>query len=160
VMEGCGAGNFCQTGTLDRGDYTILALKAKHGPAWAPPACSGQFHDVRCPGPEADWIEAAVREGIAEACARNRFCPNQELRRETMPELLLKTEHGGDYTPPPCTGIFRDVRCGSKFAAAIEQLYREGVVEACTTDPIRYCPDRDVDRVSMARYAVKAFRLP
>ncbi|HEY1435552.1 MAG TPA: hypothetical protein VGG65_09270, partial [Thermoanaerobaculia bacterium] len=160
LMNGCGGGNFCQAGTLERGDLVVLALKAKHGPAWAPPACTGQFHDVRCPGPQADWIEASVAEWIAEPCGPHRFCPHQKIRRETLPEIVLKTAQGSDFEPPGCTGIFRDVPCPSRFADGIEELYREGVVEVCQDSPLRYCPKGDVDRVSMARFAARAFRLP
>ncbi|HWZ84799.1 MAG TPA: choice-of-anchor tandem repeat GloVer-containing protein [Thermoanaerobaculia bacterium] len=160
LMDGCGAGNFCEGESIDRGTFVTTALKAIHGPAWPPPACTAEFRDVPCPGPQADWIEAAVAEGIAQPCARNRFCPNRELTRETAPELLLKTEHGADYVAPPCTGVFKDVRCPSSHADAIEQIYREGVVEACSANPLRYCPNRRVERGPMAEYAAKAFQVP
>ena len=160
LMAGCGQGNFCQGGTVDRATLVTMALKAKHGPAWAPPACTGEFRDVACPGPEADWVEDAVAEGIAQPCSRNRFCPDKELTRETLPEILLLTEHGSAYVPPSCTGTFKDVPCPGPDADAIEQVYREGIVEACSSNGKRYCPDKAVDRGPMAEYAAKAFRLP
>ena len=160
LMDGCGGGNFCEGNPVDRGTMVVMALKAKHGPAWAPPACTGTFKDVPCPGPDADWIEAAVAEGIAQPCARKKFCPSTDLTRETIPDLLLKTEHGSDYVPPTCTGIFKDVKCPGPHADAIEQVYNEGVVEACSTNPRSYCPKRRANRGSVAEYEVKAYRLP
>jgi len=52
------------------------------------------------------------------------------------------------------------VKCPGNDADAIEQLYKEGIVEACKTDPLRYCPKQRVTRGLMAQYAVQAFRLP
>ena len=160
LMNGCGGGNFCEGDPVDRSAMVVMALRAKHGPAWAPPECTGTFKDVPCPGPEADWIEDAVTEGIAQPCARNKFCPGTDLTRETLPDLLLKTEHGADYAPPSCTGIFKDVKCPGPHANAIEQVYREGVVEACSTSPLSYCPKRRASRGPVAEYEARAYRLP
>jgi uncharacterized repeat protein (TIGR03803 family) len=160
LMDGCGGGNFCEGDPVDRSAMVVMALKAKHGPAWAPPECTGTFRDVPCPGPEADWIEDAVTEGIAQPCARNKFCPSTGLTRETIPDLLLKTEHGADYVPPSCAGIFKDVKCPGPHANAIEQVYNEGVVEACSTNPLSYCPKRRANRGPVAEYEARAYRLP
>jgi hypothetical protein len=115
---------------------------------------------VPCPGPQADWVEDAVAEGIAQPCARNKFCPSTDLTRETIADILLKTEHGSDFVPPACTGIFKDVKCPGPNANAIEQLYNEGVVEACATNPLSYCPKRRANRGPVAEYEAKAYRLP
>jgi uncharacterized repeat protein (TIGR03803 family) len=160
IMDACGGGNFCEGTAVDRAAITMIALKARHGSGYTPPACTGEFRDVPCPGPEADWVEDAVAEGIAQPCSRNRFCPDKKLTRETLPEILLLTEHGSAYVPPSCTGIFKDVPCPGPNADAIEQVYREGIVEACSSNGKRYCSDKAVDRGPMAEYAAKAFRLP
>src|SRR4029077_3260629 len=102
LMDGGGGGNFCEGGTIDRAALVTMALKAKHGPAWAPPACAGVFKDVACPGPQADWVEDTVAEGIAQACSRDKFCPNTLQTRQAIPDILLKTEHGSAYVPPSC----------------------------------------------------------
>ena len=48
--------------------------------------------------------------------------------------------------------------------ASLEQAWMadflEGVVEACSTNPLKYCPNKKVERGPMAQYAAKAFRLP
>jgi uncharacterized repeat protein (TIGR03803 family) len=160
IMDGCGDGNFCQSGTVNRGDFTMIALKAKHGPVWVPPSCTGQFRDVACPGPQADWIEEAVAEGVIDTCNPHKFCPTRALTKETLPAAMLKTEHGSDYEPLGCTGIFGDVECPSRYADAIEQLYNEGVTESCSTDPLLYCPKSRLTRGPMAESAAKGFRLP
>ena len=160
LMDGCGGGNFCEAGTTDRAALVTMSLKAKHGPAWAPPSCTGVFKDVACPGPQADWVEDAVAEGIAQPCGRDRFCPDRKLTRDDEAAILLKTEHGGDYVPPACTGIFKDVKCPGPQADAIEQAYDEGVVGACATSPLRYCPNGRVERGALAESVAKAYRLP
>ncbi len=50
-----------------------------------------------------------------------------------MAVFLLKAEHGYDYVPPACTGIFADVACtpGVGFPDWIEQLYGEGITAGC-----------------------------
>jgi hypothetical protein len=160
LMDGCGGGNFCESGTVDRASLVTMSLKAKHGPAWAPPACTGVFKDVACPGPQADWVEDAVAEGVAQPCGRDRFCPDRKLARDEIADILLKTEHGADYVPPACGEIFKDVKCPGPSANAVEQLYNEGAVEACTTDPLRYCPNRHVERGTIAEAVARAYRLP
>jgi len=160
LMDGCGGGNFCEGGTVDRAELVTMALKAKHGPAWAPPACSGLFKDVPCPGPQADWVEDAVAEGVAQSCAREKFCPDRKLTRDEIAGILLKTEHGSAYVAPSCAGVFKDVKCPGPQANAIEQVYNEGLVEACSASPLRYCGNKRVERGPMAEYGSRAFRLP
>jgi len=159
LMDGCEGGNFCEAVTIDRAALVTMALKAKLGPAWAPPACTGVFKDVACPGPQADWVEDAVAEGIAQPCGRDKFCPDLQLTRDEEPAILLKTEHGSDYVPPSCRGVFKDVKCPGPKTDAIEQAHNEGVVSPCSTNPLRYCPIGRVERGALAESAAKSFRL-
>ena len=55
-----------------------------------------------------------------------------------MAVFLLKAEHGADYAPPVCTGVFPDVACPSTFADWIEQLAAEDVTGGCGGG--NYCP--------------------
>jgi hypothetical protein len=70
-----------------------------------------------------------------------------------MAAFLLRAEHGSDYTPPPCTGVFTDVPCPSLFADWIEQLAAEGVTAGCGTNV--YCPSQAVTRAQMAVFLLK-----
>jgi hypothetical protein len=75
-----------------------------------------------------------------------------------MAVFLLKAEHGSNYTPPACAGVFSDVACPSQFADWIEQLAAEGVTAGCGTGI--YCPDSPVTRAQMAPFLLKAVNGP
>jgi hypothetical protein len=62
----------------------------------------------------------------------------------------------GAYTPPPCTGMFTDVPCGSQFAAWVEQYARDGITSGCAVG--MYCPDNPVTRRQMAVFVERAMR--
>ena len=74
-----------------------------------------------------------------------------------MAVFLLRSIYGGNYTPPPATGIFIDVDVNEWYATWVEQLYKEGITRGCSVDPLMYCPDRDVNKASMAAFVVRAF---
>jgi hypothetical protein len=61
--------------------------------------------------PYAAWDEELAREGITAGCGGNKFCPDAPLTREQAAVWLLKALHGAAYVPPPCTGVFVDVKC-------------------------------------------------
>jgi hypothetical protein len=138
----------------------VFLLKAEHGSAYVPPACTGIFGDVVCPGQFADWIEQLYAEGITGGCGGGNYCPSAAVTRAQMAAFLLKTEHGSSYTPPSCTGIFGDVACPSLFADWIEQLYAEAITGGCSSDPLLYCPSSSNTRGQMAVFLVKTFNLP
>ena len=161
ITAGCGAGNYCPGATVTRAQMAVLLLKAEHGSAYAPPACTGVFDDVACPGGFAvDWIEQLATEGITGGCGGGDYCPAAPVTRAQMAVFLLKTEHGSAYVPPGCAGVFDDVTCPSLFADWIERLYAEGVTAGCRTDPLDYCPGSSVTRGQMSVFLVKTFGLP
>ena len=144
ISSGCGGGNFCPASPVTRAQMAVFLLKAEHGPGYAPPSPGfGQpFIDVPPGSFAADWIDQLYAEGIASGCAPDYYCPDASVTRAQMAVLLLKTEHGSSFVPPPCTGVFADVECSPTPAFAmdwIEQLYREGVTAGCGGG--NYCPN-------------------
>jgi hypothetical protein len=135
----------------------VFLLKAEHGAAYAPPACTGVFADVACPsGFAVDWIEGLAAEGITGGCGGGNYCPNNPVTRAQMAVFLLKGEHGSGFTPPACTGVFEDVACPGGFAVDwIEALAAEGVTGGCGGG--NYCPANAVTRGQMAVFLTKAF---
>ncbi len=90
---------------------------------------------------------------------RGDYCPAAPLTRAAMAVLLLKTEHGSDFVPPPATGtVFADVPADAFAAAWIEQLAAEGVTAGCGAG--NFCPDATVSRAQAAALVVRAFGLP
>ncbi len=157
ITSGCGGGNYCGGASVTRGQMAVFLLKAKHGPNYAPPPCTGAFPDVACPSPFADWIEQLAAENITAGCAGGNFCPGNLVTRAQMAVFLLKTEHGSSYAPPACTGIFGDVACPSPFANWIERLAAEGVTGGCGGG--NYCPANPNTRGQMAVFLAKTFGL-
>jgi hypothetical protein len=79
-----------------------------------------------------------------------------------MAVFLLKAKHGAGYTPPPCTGVFADVRCSPPKAFAvdwIEQLFEEGITAGCGSGPT-YCPNQPATRAQMAVFILKTSEPP
>jgi len=158
VTAGCGTGVYCPTMPVTRAQMAVFLLKSEHGSSYDPPACQGQFGDVPCSNPFADWIEQLAAEGITAGCGGGNYCPDAAVTREQMAVFLLKTQHGAAYTPPACAGVFDDVPCPSTYARWIERLSAEGITAGCGGD--NYCPDNPVGRGPMATFLAKTFDLP
>ena len=159
ITAGCGGGAFCVSSAVTRAQMAVFLLKAEHGSSYLPPACSGLFPDVPCPGTFSDWIEQLAAEGITAGCGGGNYCPASPVRRDQMAAFLLRTEHGAAYTPPTCTGVFEDTPCPGPFTDWIEQLHAEQITGGCQTSPLLYCPGSSNTRGQMATFLVKTFQL-
>jgi glucose/arabinose dehydrogenase len=155
ITAGCGGGNYCPASSVTRQQMAVFLLKAEHGSAYGPPACTGIFADVPCPSQYANWIERLFAEGITAGCGGGDYCPAAPVARQQMAVFLLKTQHGSSYAPPACTGVFGDVPCPSQYANWIEQLAHEGVTAGCGGG--NYCPGSPVQRGQMATFLVRTF---
>ncbi|HEY1253117.1 MAG TPA: choice-of-anchor tandem repeat GloVer-containing protein, partial [Thermoanaerobaculia bacterium] len=105
-----------------------------------------------------DYVETIFRAGITAGYGNGYYGIDDPVSRAQMAVFLLKGEHGGSYTPPPCTGIFVDVECTPAPAFAvdwIEQLSHEEITAGCT-DSVHYCPDQPIPRSQMAVFLLKA----
>jgi subtilisin family serine protease len=116
------------------------------------------FVDVLPSHPLWSWIETLVAAGITTGCGVDppTYCPGQNVSRAQMAVFLLRSIHGPDYGPPPATGTFADVPPGAFAAAWIDELFAEGIVTGCATDPLRYCPGQAVTRAQMAVLLLRA----
>jgi uncharacterized repeat protein (TIGR03803 family) len=105
-----------------------------------------------------EFVESIFRAGITAGCGNGNYCPDDSVTREQMAVLLLKGEHGPDYDPPDCVGVFADVLCtpGEGFPDWIEQLHAEEITGGCDVGPpLLYCPARPVTRAEMAVFLLK-----
>jgi IPT/TIG domain/S-layer homology domain len=91
ITGGCGGGNYCPLNPVLRQQMAVFLLKAEHGSSYVPPACSGDFNDVPCPSPFADWIEQLAAEGITGGCGPGIFCPTSAVTRGQMAAFLALT---------------------------------------------------------------------
>ena len=115
------------------------------------------FNDVPAADPFQPYVCIIGRDGITAGCGGGDYCRDYAVTRAQMAVFLLKAEHGPEYAPPACTGIFSDVPCtpGAGFSDWIEQLANENVTGGCFIDPLRYCPDREVRRDEMAAFLLR-----
>jgi hypothetical protein len=91
ITSGCGAGIYCPEANVSRAQMAVFLLKAKHGPAYSPPAPSGVFSDVPI-GYWADkWIERLAAEGITAGCGVGIYCPDDNVTRAQMAIFLVRT---------------------------------------------------------------------
>ncbi|HKD17512.1 MAG TPA: S-layer homology domain-containing protein, partial [Thermoanaerobaculia bacterium] len=91
ITGGCGGGNFCPQNPVRRDQMSVFLLRAEHGAAYVPPACTGFFADVPCPSPFADWIEQLFHESITGGCGGGNYCPSQPNTRGQMAVFIDKT---------------------------------------------------------------------
>ena len=93
ITAGCGGGDFCPTASVTRQQMAVFLLKAKHGPSYVPPTCTGVFGDVPCPSQFADWIEELYAEAITGGCQSSPllYCPTSPVNRGQMAVFLVKT---------------------------------------------------------------------
>jgi hypothetical protein len=160
ITAGCGGGNYCPTSSVSRAQMAVFLLRAVHGAAYQPPPATGAvFVDVSSSAFAAAWIEQLHAEGITGGCGGGNYCPNAPVTRAQMAPMLLKTEHGAAYQPPPATGtVFLDVPSTAFAAAWIERLHAEGVTSGCGGG--NYCPAAPTQRGQMATFLTRTFGLP
>jgi hypothetical protein len=82
--------------------------------------------------------------------------PSALVNRGDTASLLMTAIHGAGFVPPPASGIFADVPHSHSAAAAIEQVYRDGVTSGCGTAPRLFCPANLLTRAEMAVLMLRA----
>lgn len=170
ITTGCAVNpmRYCPDRAVTRGEMAVFLLRSMHVDDVTPyePADdpADPFADVPTPGKDwmEPWIEQFYATGITTGCGVNplRYCPERNVSRGEMAVFLLRAKHGSSYTPPPATGTFADVPTSNWMAAWIEQFYKEGITTGCAVSPLRYCPDRSVNRAEMATFVDRAFGFP
>lgn len=153
---------YCPTSPLTRADAAKFILLAKHGSTYTPPAATGTISDVPLSNPDAPWIEQLAKEGITSGCsstndAGKQYCPNSTATRGEMAVFLMRSIHGGNYTPPAATGgVFNDVGVGHPYAPWIEQLAKEGISKGTSITPPTFSPDAAFSRGEMAVFILRS----
>jgi len=94
VTAGCGSGNYCPDGLVDRSQMAIFLLRTQEGINYIPPAvdCNApRFTDVPCTHWAAAWIEELARRGITAGCGGGNYCPADIVNRASMAVFLVRT---------------------------------------------------------------------
>jgi hypothetical protein len=100
------------------------------------------------------WAVARVfRAGVTAGCGNGNFCGGDAVRRDQMAVFLLKAEHGSDYTPPPCEGLFSDVACGPSPSFAADWSSSCSARRSPRLRRRNFCPDPAGHRVRRWRFS-------
>jgi hypothetical protein len=134
----------------------VVPLPPPPTPTPQPPA--PPFGDVPPEDPLAQYVAAIFQAGITDGCTSNPpgFCPGEDTGRDQAAKFILRGLYGPAYTPPPATGIFEDLPASDPMAPWIEGLYHAGLVQGCSTDPLRFCGGQGITRGQMAKLLVLA----
>ena len=101
------------------------------------------------------FVEKAVRNRMTAGIGSGLFGRDASATRAQMAVFLLKAKYGPFYMPPAATGtVFDDVPADDRFAAWIEQLFREGISGGCDGGTL-YCPNERMTREQMAVVLLK-----
>lgn len=116
------------------------------------PLAPGEFRDVNG-GAHAEAIKQVALKGVTKGCARELFCPDQQVTRAQMAAFIVRARN----LPASNRNTFTDI-AGSPHAAAINALAAAGVTEGCGSN--RFCPNAPVSRAQMASFIDRAWELP
>ena len=157
VFEGieCAEGLFCPDDEIKRWTMAVWLVRALDE---AEPAAVSEsiFADV---DNEAWWpahVELLAELEITRGCKTEplRFCPDRSVTRAQMATFLARAF---DLEPADTSG-FTDT-AGNTHATNIDAVAAAGLIEACGTEPLRYCPNRPLTRAQAATVLARALGL-
>ena len=156
---------YCPDRILSRAESAVFILRGSHGAILSPPApppATPSFADVDPGFWGFGWIESLYSEGFTAGCGTNPliYCPLRDHNRAEGSVFFLRIKHGVTYTPPAPTGTFNDVDPAAWYAAWVEAAHSEGLLPACNTSPLRFCPEAPLDRSWAAYMMVRSKNLP
>jgi len=152
---------YCPDQTLDRAESSVFVLRGTYGsiasPPYPPPP-TPTFADVASPFWGYGWIEGLYKDGFTAGCNTTPilYCPLQGHTRAEASVFFLRVRNGVSFTPPPPSGIFADVARGAWYAGWVEAAYNQGLLPACRTVPLEFCPDGLLSRAWAAYMMVRA----
>lgn len=156
ITRGCGGGRFCPNRTVTRAQMAAFLHRAVYGPQEVsePPALSDVPSDAWYRTP-ALW---AVKNNVIRAPG-GRFDPGGAVTRADMAEMLAAVPRFNITVPDRAQGLFDDTTgLPDATVRAIEGIRAAGVTAGCATEPLRYCPDKPVNRAQMASFLIRALR--
>jgi hypothetical protein len=147
---------YCPDRILTRAESAVFILRGAHGAIASPPTTppsTPSFADVEPTYWGFGWIESLIAEGYTAGCGTDPliYCPLRDHTRAEGSVFFLRIKNGITYTPPAPTGLFTDVDPAAWYAGWVEAAYNEGLLPACSTSPLQFCPEGSLDR-SWAAY--------
>lgn len=128
-------------------------------------ADGGAYDDVSPQTAHAPAIKALQAIGLLTDtdCEEGNFCPDEPVPRWVAAVWLSRIAYGFGFNPgqEAATTRFTDLDDGIIWAGPhIERLVDLGVMEACSEDPLGFCPEGTITRAEIATVLVGAFNSP
>ncbi len=168
-VVGCSASPrlYCPGRILIRAESAVFILRGQYGAIANPPypaPGTPTFTDVAGDYWGYGWIESLWRDGYTAGCSTSprMFCPLRQHTRAEGSVFFLRIKNGVAYQPPAPVGLFADVPLDQWsqgipwYAAWVEAAYNQGLLPACSTNPLNFCPEGPLDRSWAAYMMVKA----
>jgi outer membrane protein assembly factor BamB len=162
-VSGCSASPlmYCPEQVLNRAESAVFVLRGVYGAISEPPhsgPVTPSFADVPTSFWGFGWIESLYQDGYTAGCGNSPliFCPTQQHTRAEGSVFFLRLMHDMSYVPAAPTGLFTDVDPAAWYAGWVEEGYTHGLLPACSTDPLMFCPDELLDRAWAAHMMVQA----
>ena len=149
---GCRPGLFCAGDPIPRWLVAVWLVRVTDGQDPEPVDVS-RFADVDADQWWAAHVERIAELGITVGCSSEpaRYCPDEPVTRAQMATFIKRAFDLDSVVPVGFDDTQRNVH-----AAAIDALYRAGITEGCSAEPLRFCPDRATTRGHMALFLHRA----
>ena len=156
ITTGCGTEplRFCPDRAVTRAQMASFLARA----LGLRPAISAGFADVDARSVHAASIDALFAAEITTGCGTEplRFCPDRAVTRAQMASFLARALG----LRPAISAGFADVDARSVHAASIDALFAADITQGCSSEPLRFCPDRAVTRAQMASFLIRSLNRP
>ena len=156
---------YCPDRILSRAESAVFVERGQHGALPDPPypeLATPSFADVPLTHWGFGWIESLWTDAFTAGCATDplAYCPDRQHTRAEGSVFFLRIKNGASYTPPPADEIFTDVSPTAWYVDWVEAAYNEGILPACETTPLSFCPEAPLDRAWAAYMMVQAKGIP
>ena len=151
----CAAGRFCPSGSLQRWVMAVWLIRSIES-SEPPPIAISQFADVDPTEWWAPYVERLAEQGITVGCSVDplRYCPDGHVTRAQMASFIARALRLRGLP----ADFFVDTK-GNVHEENIVALAVSGITAGCKTDPISYCPNRQLTRAEMATFLARALEL-
>ena len=156
VFDGteCSPDRICPGEPLKRWVMAVWMVRVLDGED--PQAATGsRFADVPRDAWWAPHVERLAQLSVTRGCRNGlepRFCPDGTVTRAQMAAMINRAFN---LKPAAAPAGFVDT-AGSFAETDIDTLAAVGITFGCRTDPLQFCPDRDVTRAQMASFLTRA----
>ena len=111
------------------------------------------FTDVSSTDAFLPAIDLLREYAITSGCTSSMYCPAQNITRDEMAVLVVKSIVGGGTFNYTATPYFSDVPSSDPFFPFVQKMRDLGITSGC--GPTTYCPNDPVTRGQMAVFIVR-----